>query len=303
MRLLVAVTLAILTAGSADAKVVVVQPGAGTPLQDAISAAAPGDRLIVLEGTYAEAITIDKQLRVEGKPYFQLEAGCEVPAAVTITGDRAELRNASIHGGSVESVSIVGADRVKVRASGTSAVCPGVQRGFHIAATTRLLLKQVTASAWDSHLSVEATCHSPLQQNERQFPYAFVIEDIAPAAGNQIVLSGSCNAKTGFLIRNTAGAPKGPPGLKLSRSGAVAVDEAGIVLENADDVAIVGSGAGPKIGGAPRGIALDATSDDNVVKQCVFKDFVTDVFDGGGSSNCWLANRFDIGTVPTTGCP
>src|SRR5436309_656998 len=44
------------------ATTVIVTPGPGTPLQDAINAAAPGTKLLLQEGTFTEAIVINKPL-------------------------------------------------------------------------------------------------------------------------------------------------------------------------------------------------------------------------------------------------
>jgi len=49
-------------ASSAGASVFNVSPGPGTPLQDAIDAASPGDTIRLANGVFHEAIEIDKPL-------------------------------------------------------------------------------------------------------------------------------------------------------------------------------------------------------------------------------------------------
>lgn len=280
------------TAVPAVAKTIVVVPGPGTPLQDAIDAAAPGDRLKVQSGTYAEAIAIDKPLVVVGP--LSIDAGCAVPSAVTITADRVQLRGVAIRGGSSAAVTVSGADRVTLMV-GAYPTCPGVQRAISAEQTTRLLVKKSSTYAWDVTENIAADCASPLQQGERQFAEAAVVVASAPAAaGNRIQHSTFCNPRTGVLVTGSAGSPKGQPALKIQSSGLYYANDGGVTLQDADDVAIVGNLIYGPIGLAPTGIALDATSDDNVIQGNVIEDFVQDVQDLG-TRNCWRRNTYETG--------
>lgn len=290
-----------LTATPALAKTVVVAPGPGTPFQDAIDAAAPGDRLKLQPGTYAEAITIDKPLVVLGS-FATVDAGCAAPSAVTITADRVQIRGVLVRGGSSVGVTVSDADRVTliVRVYPT---CAGVQRGISAEQTTRLLIKSSGTNAYDVAADQVAPCQSPLQQGERQFAEAdLVFSSVAAAAGNRVVDSNFCNSRTGVLVTGAVGSPKGPPAVKLQSSGVIYATDGGVTLHDADDVAILANEIYGPIGVAPTGVALDANSDDNLVQGNRIAGFTQDVLDQG-TSNCWRHNRFTTGTAPSIGCP
>src|SRR5437899_1133344 len=75
---------------------VVVAPGPGTPLQDAINAAAPRSKLLLQGGTFTEAIVINKALSLSAAPMQTqviIDASSTNAAfAVDITADRVELK-------------------------------------------------------------------------------------------------------------------------------------------------------------------------------------------------------------------
>jgi nitrous oxidase accessory protein NosD len=52
--------------GLASPTTVVVPPGPGTPIQDAINAAAPGETIRLTLGAYGENLVIDKALKARG---------------------------------------------------------------------------------------------------------------------------------------------------------------------------------------------------------------------------------------------
>jgi hypothetical protein len=84
----------LLPAGGYSATTVVVAPGPGTPLQDAIDAAAPGTKLI-LDGTFAEGIVIRKPLTLRGSQRFGVPAidasSTSAPITVDIESDGVKL--------------------------------------------------------------------------------------------------------------------------------------------------------------------------------------------------------------------
>jgi nitrous oxidase accessory protein NosD len=63
-----AIALAVMADRPAGAAVIDVFPGAGTPFQDAIDAAADGDMLVVHAGTYNEGLVVDRSLEIVAPP-------------------------------------------------------------------------------------------------------------------------------------------------------------------------------------------------------------------------------------------
>lgn len=296
------VVVASLLAAEAFAGTTVVNPGPGTPLQDAIDAASPGGKLKVKSGSYPEAITIAKALRIEGDKSFTIDAGCGTPAAVTITGDDVELRGASVRGGATDGVLVSAADHVTLNRVTALPSCPGVRNGIHADGTTRLLVKDSSTYAWDVAAGQASSCHSPLQQGEREFTFGISVEDTPAGAGNRILHNTVCNATTAIFAHGALPSPFGPEAVKIQRNQVVYASFEGIILGDAQHVLITGNRISAALGGAQSGLALAGTAEDNVVKQNRVSGFEVDVFDSG-LDNCWKANKFVTGEQPTDGCP
>ena len=297
-----AVVVASLLAAEAFAGTTVVNPGPGTPLQDAIDAASPGDKLKVKSGSYPEAITIAKSLRIEGDKSFTIDAGCGTAAAVTITGDDVELRGASVRGGTTDGVLVSAADHVTLNRVTVLPSCPGVRNGIHADGTTRLLVKDSSTLAWDVSAGQAASCHSPLQQGEREFTFGISVEDTPAGAGNRIVHNTVCNPTTGIFAHGALPSPFGPAAIKVQRNSVVYASFEGIIVGDAQHVVVMGNRVTGKLGGAQSGLTLSGTAEENLVKGNNVSGFEVDVFDSG-ISNCWKGNKFVTGEVPSTGCP
>src|SRR5262245_15926266 len=111
------VALATLIAVPAAAKVVTVNPGPGTPLQDAIDSALPRDTIKLTPGIYGEAVVVDKPLRLIGPRRGVLvpaviDAGCAATAALTIGADDVRVQRISVTRGSFYTVDVEDRDGV-----------------------------------------------------------------------------------------------------------------------------------------------------------------------------------------------
>src|SRR5689334_11254231 len=89
--------LVVAFATPAHAVTVLVTPGPGTPLQDAIDAAPPGAKLIA-EGVFHETIVIDKALTIKGAGLLEPLCGTATDA-VTITADDVKISRWAVLGG------------------------------------------------------------------------------------------------------------------------------------------------------------------------------------------------------------
>src|SRR5437016_4153557 len=143
--------VALVAIGPARAKTIVVSPGAGTPFQDAINAASPGDTLRVSPGTYPEAIVIDKALRVlaQGCCSWVIDAGCAAGTAVNILADDVTFSGLTVQGGTFYEIDAEGRDRVKVLRSVMTETCGTAEYGVQVYQSTnsKVLLNETAGSS------------------------------------------------------------------------------------------------------------------------------------------------------------
>jgi nitrous oxidase accessory protein NosD len=97
----------------------VVLPGPGTPLQDAIDAAAPGDTLRI-QDAFEENIVIDKPLRImpSRRGILQgaaISATCGSAAStIDVQADRVTIRDITVSGGTHAAINVVGRNDVRI---------------------------------------------------------------------------------------------------------------------------------------------------------------------------------------------
>ena len=114
--------LVVLLAVTASAAVIDVNPGPGTPLQDAIDGASPGDVLRVHAGDYAENISIDRALRLRGidgnvgNGYAHVSGDCVSDSAIAVNADDVAITNLKVSGVALYAIDITGRDGVRLRA-------------------------------------------------------------------------------------------------------------------------------------------------------------------------------------------
>src|SRR5262245_49665324 len=114
---------AVLTATLAHGATFVVPPGPGTPVQDAIDAASPGDTIRLSLGTYPERLLITKPIKLRGvrsasdKPHDVTLLGgrdpCGSGPTIQVFADNVNLRGILVRADTLGGVSVLG-DRIKM---------------------------------------------------------------------------------------------------------------------------------------------------------------------------------------------
>ena len=291
----VLLTFAVLLGASASpAAVVDVFPGPGTPLQDAIDAASPRDTLELHPGTYNEAITITKSLRLQARNGdVTIAAGCIAPVAVTIAADDVLLRGEffsvgnssllSIEGGTTSVVDVQNRDGVTIKTGVlVEGGCPGVQHGLNVLDSTNVRIRHVAVHGAtpyaDAAIRVEASSRVTVSQTS-----------VGPGARGIVVAD--CPLQSRILVKRTY----------IGTGSSPEVTD-GIVLENSDGVGVI---ANRTFSVLDTGIQLDSASDDNrLIANWVFEPTGGPNVVDDGTSNCWRSNHCLDATCPgPEGCP
>ena len=278
---------ALLGTAPASAKVIHVVYAPGTPLQDAINAAAPGDT-VKMDSGFSEAIVIDKPLKLKGPSYT--DAGCISGPTLRVLADGVSIQRVFFYGGGTPTVEVAG--RTGFKMSGGSAFpgsydvdCPGSRDyGILIQASTHVRLTNLT---------------SPVDDDAPGgYGIAWIaLRDIPPAA--HVKVSGLFSNRphaVGILAENVSGGPGDPPAVVVSHSRLLQ-SGTGIALHGADGLTLLANQIHDCAGA---GIDLDGNSDGNLVTKNVLSGNTPDVRDLG-TGNCWSKNRFTTGTVSP--CP
>ena len=271
-----------ITSSPSYAAVIRVSPGPGTPLQDAIDAAAPGDTLRVATGVYGEAIVVDKAIRILGDDLtVRIDAGCGVANALEMAADGAEIKSVRVDGGTVNGVVVEGRAGVKLTRMGIFNTCGASGAAVRLVQVTDLRLNNVRGGIW---------------------PIGTYVADLVAGARVKLRYCGGEGSPfggmdTAVLVENVQ-----PLALRMSKCQAAYAEDAGIELRNADGVRITSSIViGRGTGSTSRGIVADASSDDNSILRNYIRNNQTDVVDLG-IGNCWRGNQNPSG-VPLTGNP
>jgi nitrous oxidase accessory protein NosD len=116
-------TSILLAARLAGAATHLVLPGPGTPIQDAIDAAAPGDTIRLVVGVYSEHLTIPKALKIRGVRSRSTDAAqvtyvagaCTPGPVITIAADDVQLKKISVTGDTEGGIDVQGRARIKLK--------------------------------------------------------------------------------------------------------------------------------------------------------------------------------------------
>lgn len=281
-----ALALLFLCASVAYSDTVFVPPGPGTPVQDAIDAATPGDTIRLSVGQYEERIVVTKALTIRGvrsastKPndITVLSVPCGGGPVVEIAADVVKLMGIAVMGGD-GGVQIVGRDLVTLKDVLVNPQCPLVTApGFNIENSAHVSLKKLWA--WGT-VFVSSTAQIP----------GIRIAATPPDGLVKVVRSASGHSTVGLLLVDN------PSNTVQVKKNHLNFNVQGIFLENTDGAKIIGNGL---VDNSTTGIETNADSTGNLIRRNRISGSVNDVLEGG-SGNCWRDNTFTSGTVPL--CP
>jgi nitrous oxidase accessory protein NosD len=263
----------------------VVAPGQpGTPVQDAIDAAAPGDTIRLAIGQYNEKIVVTKSLKIRGvrstapsvADTTELVGDCTSGPVITVASNNVLVRGILVVFDNESGVDVVGRDHVKLKDIFVASNCATVTRpGFNVDQSTRVTMDHIwAAGAGNRPVSTTGVRIANTPQNGRVrmrtsiaggYDVGVLLEnDIASVRISNNYINGSTQ---GLLFENTTRA---------------------IVDHNHVQV------------NTTSGVEIDAGSSGNLILANEFDQNGTDVVDNG-SANCWRNNIFTTGSVPS--CP
>jgi hypothetical protein len=268
---------------------VLVPPGPGTPVQDAIDAASPGDTIRLTVGTYGdESLVVTKPLKLRGVRSTSTEPGqttlflstCPAgspPPMLTIQADGVTVRGIAFAGAPGGGVEVVGRDHVRLQDVFVGSNCPAVAgTAFDVEGSTRVTLSKVWAAG-------SLASHGPVGIRIAGTPANGRVRVRASIAGQYDV---------GVLLEHD-----GAAAVQLGTSY-VNYNGRGILLR--DTVGALVSRNREVLFNTTSGIEAEADATGNKIVGNRIEGSAADVLDAG-SGNCWKNNSFTTGTDP--GCP
>ncbi len=285
-RLLIAAAV-LLGVTAADAATTVVTPGPGTPVQDAIDAAAPGDVVRLAGGGYFESITITKALTLAGPPGTVFDqdpeaavivAGCGPgTTGVTVLADGVKIRDLRVTDFTQFGVDVQGRDRFKMQNVMVLPNCPSDPPVYsvNVVGSTRVRIDRSWISNYPDAPAV-----------------ALHLAGIAARGNVRVSRTVAARHEIGIFLEGCAERSVG-----VARSHANFNSGTGILLQDADGIELKKNTVALN---TDNGIAVDANSDNNRIIGNDISGSTTDVSDAG-TGNCWKNNQYATGSVPS--CP
>jgi len=293
--------LAFLSVSPVDAAFISVSPGPGTPVQDAINAAVPGDTILLAQGGYPEAVVVDKSLQLRGgggdihKGLTFINPGCNAPTALTIAADDVTVAGLTMSSGTVSAISVQNSHRVRLKIVGALAYGAGSGLGcgtelYGVDVFQSTDVKMSDGPIYGSIFGLPGTMGFGVA--------GIYLHGLAPRSGINVLRYFSDGNVNGIVVENVTG----PSAVRLHHDY-ISAHDTGILLINSSHVRVEGSYVNDAAAPNPNvGIHLDATSSHNSIFLNKISGYDSDVLDDG-TNNCWRGNSFVTGSIPSGGCP
>jgi parallel beta-helix repeat protein len=283
MRLAAALLSTLLFVETGRCVTFVVPPGPGTPVQDAIDAASPGDTIRLTLGSYPEHLVIEKRLNLFGvrsaspdPNVTSVGGGCTGGGpTISIFGDGVQLRRVQVLSDNAGGIRVVGT-HVNLNDVFVGSPCEVVSAPrVNVESGNRVTLTRVWAVGTPT----------------KNVPAGIRIADIVPDGRVRVRKASAGHDDIGILLEND-----GARSVRITSSNAN-FNVRGIVLRGTSGVQVDHNRL---IDNSTSGIEIEATSSGNSVIGNAASGSTNDVADYG-TANCWHNNKFTTGSVPP--CP
>lgn len=272
----ISLSLAVVPVGSAQAAssdVIEVFPGPNA-INDALDVARPGDVLNIHAGTYSERVNVDVRgvtLRSAGDGQVTVDGMCTASTTVDVLAERVTIQGLRVIGaglsGAPVAIDFSGRDTGRVVSSTVEDTCGDAWYGINVYGGGSIkVIGNITSGFDDAGIyvgNITSTPFGPLViRGNETFGNnkGVIVQDSASAVIQVVANSVHDNQVTGIWV-NLA------DGIQVFRN---------TLSDNGNT-----------------GIEVDEFSDDNVIRRNRALGHTFDLYDGGGSRNCWTENVYE----------
>jgi copper-binding protein NosD len=274
-----AVTLALCLAvpvGSAQAAssdVIEVFPGPNA-INNGLDAAQPGDILNIHAGTYSERVNVDVQgvmLRSAGDGVVIVDGMCTASTTVDVLAERVTIQGLRVIGAGLGGAPIAldfsGRDTGRVVSSTVEDTCGDAWYGINVYQGGSIKIIGNTTSGFDDA--------------------GIYVGNITSTPFGPLVVRGNetFGNKKGVIVQDSAGAD-----IRVVANSVHDNQGNGIWVNLADGIQVFRNTLNDN---GNTGIDVDRFSDGNLIRRNRALGHTFDLYDGGGSGNCWIGNVYE----------
>jgi hypothetical protein len=267
--------LAVVPSGSAGAgpsDVIEVFPGPNA-INNALNVAQAGDTLNIHAGTYSERVNVDVQgvtLRSAGDGEVTVDGSCSAATTVDVLAERVTIRGLRVIGAGLGAVPIAidfsGRDSGRVISSVVEDTCGDAWYGINVYQGGSIKIVGNVASGFDDA--------------------GIYVGDISSTPFGPLVIRGneSFGNNKGVIVQDSGGAD-----IQVSENSIHDNLVTGIWVNLADGIEVFKNTLNAN---GNTGIEVDEFSDGNMIRRNRALGHTFDLFDGGGTGNCWTENVY-----------